>query len=162
MLNSTQPKNDKCCCCLSMKFGVGLQWGFDLLLCVIALWFMFHTETGNAMDNIKSQLQNGISDHDCQMMVQLILFSIVSVVSVVSGAIGAFGKIKLAQNVFNISSIIESVQLIFCCIFWIIWPIIWPIIWATNTFNVAGCVGMLAALHTYGNINTNKFVKSTN
>eukprot|EP01083_Nonionella_stella_P024254 67034_1 len=159
MLNTTQPKNNKCCGCLSMKFGVGLQWVFDLLLCASVSTFIFMT-----MDEIKRDLQkaNAVNLPQNQLFVLLILFSIVSAVSVISGAIGALGGIKLAQKVFNISSIIESVQLIFCCIFWIIWPIIWPIIWATNTFNVAGCVGMLAALHTYGNINTNKFVKSTN
>eukprot|EP01083_Nonionella_stella_P152369 488314_1 len=115
MLNSTQPKNDKCCCCLSMKFGVGLQWSFDLCLCVLALTLMF-----NNVDGIKSELEKGINDPECQRVVQWILFSIVSVVSVISGSIGVFGNFKFAQKVFNISSIIESAQGIFCSIWLVI------------------------------------------
>eukprot|EP01083_Nonionella_stella_P148893 472085_1 len=154
MLNTTQPKNNKCCGCLSVKFGVGLQWFFDLLLCALVLTFIFMVFSPN---DIKRELQHGNA-----RVVQLILFSIVSAVSVISGAIGALGGIKLAQKVFNISSIIYSVQLIFCCIWWVILGIVsWKEQkdWAIDVM-FAGFCGVMAALHVYGNINTNKFVKS--
>eukprot|EP01083_Nonionella_stella_P271490 919950_1 len=154
MLNTNLTKNRNTCCgCLSLKSGVGLLWFFDLLLCgmVLLLWY-------NNNDELKYDLGEGIKDVGYHMAVQLILLSMVSGVAVVSGAIGVFAKRKLALKVFNIASIIESVQIILGCICLVIVAIRR---WMDNKpYEFAICsvmaiiVLVIAAVRIYGHINS--------
>eukprot|EP01083_Nonionella_stella_P149755 476056_1 len=163
MLNTNLTKNRNTCCgCLSLKSGVGLLWFFDLLLCGVVLLCMYMI--GDT--ELRESLRKEIKAPGCQSVVQMILLAMVSGVAVVSGAIGVFAKMKLALKVFNIASIIESVQIILGCICLVIVAIRR---WMDNKpYEFAICsvmaiiVLVIAAVRIYGHINSIKFAKSAN